>query len=410
MIGVSIPIAIHLWNRKSGRVIKVGSVRFLHASESSSYSSLRLTEVMLLLLRILLIFLLSLIMSGAYYLSSNSNIDYKTILIDQKLKNEGEYVSLFDSLAQYESHDLNTYVDTLPLDYWQIIKALGDRSGEEFVVYSSNPLHLFKGKKVMLPRNVKWIYLPLNNKTFIVGAQRFSTDSVLVILGNSNSEVLKIDKYKRHYSTLTSRVEIGGIEVLFDRGGNQFIYDGDSIPISQQPIIKCRVVYDDEFEDDVAYIDAAFKAITTSGSCTINGDYVRTSDYIAESADWFFWLSKEEPLVEGNVVLFGEEYYNNGIFLPNQYLIEYRVNPRYTSMTLLSAFPETIVELFLKDQFNTQRSKYDRRSVDYRQLRSSDTPDEITITKKQLNLSSILWPLFFIVLIVERIVSAKRKQ
>lgn len=409
MTAMAIPIAIHLWNRKSGRIVKVGSVKFLQASESSSYSSLQLTELILLLLRLLLIVLLSLIMAGASYLSSSFSIDNKTILIESELKNEPVYQHLFDSLEQYKSHDLDMFFKNSQLDYWQIIKNLGDRSGEEFIVYSSNPLIKFKGRKRAIPSNVKWIHLPLNAETFLVGTLLSNRDSITVVLGNSDDNRLKINKYKLKYSSLKSQFEIGGQKLFFDKMRNNIIFNNDSISILPKPIFKCQVVYDVGFEVDIKYIDAAFKAINAYDVCTVDVEYIQLAEYKEGKPDWCFWFSKDQPDIEEKVVLFDNESFSVGL-LPNQYTFGYRINPRYSSIEQIEKIPAAIVDLFLEDQFKNQLIKYDRRSVDYKQLLSEQTTDEMVIAKKQVSLSTILWSVFFMAFAVERILSTIRKQ
>ena len=409
MTAMAIPIAIHLWNRKSGRIIKVGSVKFLQESESSSYSSLRLTEVVLLLLRILLIILLSVIMAGAIFLSPNSTSNNKTILVDQELLNEPLYQQVFDSLEQFELHDLDMYSNTSNLDYWQIIKNLSDRPGEEFIVYSSNPLKKFKGKKSAMPSNVEWIHLPLSTKTFLVGALLSNRDSITVVLGNSDDKRLIIDKFKLKYSLLKPQFEVGEMEMFFDKTANKIVFKNDSISILPKPIFKCQVVYEEGFKEDLKYIDAAFKAINAYDVCTVDVEYVQLTEYNEGNPDWCFWLSEEKPKGDGKVILFDTESSTTSL-LQNQYTFKYRLNPRYSSIVQIEKFPAAIIDLFLKDQFKNQLVKHDRRSVDNRQLFSEQTKDEIVKAKNRVDLATILWPLFFMVLAVERILSTIRKQ
>ena len=65
LAGLAVPIAIHLLSRKEGRVIRVGSLRHVEESNTSQFKSIRLNEILLLLLRMLLVILLALFLSGA---------------------------------------------------------------------------------------------------------------------------------------------------------------------------------------------------------------------------------------------------------------------------------------------------------------------------------------------------------
>ena len=78
LLGLSVPVAIHLWSKKEGKTIKVGSLKFLQESDSQKSSSIKLNEFWLLLLRMLLITILVFILAAPrlHYKSENSPITY----------------------------------------------------------------------------------------------------------------------------------------------------------------------------------------------------------------------------------------------------------------------------------------------------------------------------------------------
>ena len=45
LLGLLVPLAIHLWSRKSGKTVKVGSTQWLIASENTCLSSVQFYEV-----------------------------------------------------------------------------------------------------------------------------------------------------------------------------------------------------------------------------------------------------------------------------------------------------------------------------------------------------------------------------
>ena len=71
--GMIIPILIHLWNVKKGKTLKIGSVNLLDESSRQNARSLRLLDLLLLLLRCLLIIILSIFLSEPLWVSSNSS-------------------------------------------------------------------------------------------------------------------------------------------------------------------------------------------------------------------------------------------------------------------------------------------------------------------------------------------------
>ena len=55
---LSVPLIIHLLSRREGKVIRMGSLRYLQDSNTQQFKSLRLNEIILFILRCLLIIIL----------------------------------------------------------------------------------------------------------------------------------------------------------------------------------------------------------------------------------------------------------------------------------------------------------------------------------------------------------------
>ncbi|MDO8994399.1 MAG: BatA domain-containing protein, partial [Daejeonella sp.] len=70
--GIIIPLLIHLWNVKKGKTLKIGSVSLLGESSRQNARSLRLLDLLLLLLRCLLIIIVSMLLAEPVWISSNS--------------------------------------------------------------------------------------------------------------------------------------------------------------------------------------------------------------------------------------------------------------------------------------------------------------------------------------------------
>ncbi|HZX73756.1 MAG TPA: BatA domain-containing protein, partial [Cyclobacteriaceae bacterium] len=102
-----IPITIHLLSRKEGKVIPVGSLRYLKDANTQQFKSLRLNEVILLLLRCLLFSLVILFISGLQ-MAQNNNL--KWVLVEERLKDDSRATSVSDSLINqgYELHYLTS--------------------------------------------------------------------------------------------------------------------------------------------------------------------------------------------------------------------------------------------------------------------------------------------------------------
>ena len=58
-----IPVLIHLWNIRSGKVLKVGSISLINAASRKSSRSFKLLDIPLFILRCLLLFILALLLA-----------------------------------------------------------------------------------------------------------------------------------------------------------------------------------------------------------------------------------------------------------------------------------------------------------------------------------------------------------
>ena len=130
-LGLLVPIAIHLWSNKEGKVIKVGSIKFLENSESSQSKSIKLNEYLLLFLRLLLLSLLVLILAEPQ-IHQNSKKSSLTYLIEPSLLKNNMVKSVIDNVNYYVSRSINNpqiVLEKLSGSYINILNNL------------SNPLH-----------------------------------------------------------------------------------------------------------------------------------------------------------------------------------------------------------------------------------------------------------------------------
>lgn len=162
--GLAIPVAIHLLSRKEGPVIRIGSIRFLAETATSKFSSIRLNELALLVLRSLLIVTLLLFLANLFWLKNTEHHTKQWLVIERGLEQESNVVSVLDSLKKsgYEQKQLATgfpspgeQSDEGP-DYYALCEALATEPVQA-IVFARNSLANFKGKRIPLPANVTWV-------------------------------------------------------------------------------------------------------------------------------------------------------------------------------------------------------------------------------------------------------------
>src|SRR4051812_17322397 len=96
LTGLTIPVAIHLLSRKEGKVIYVGSVRHLTDSVTAQFSSIRLNEILLLVIRMLLLTLLVFLLAGSQ-LTMSDRTNTKWVVIENGVERQKLSSSVIDS-------------------------------------------------------------------------------------------------------------------------------------------------------------------------------------------------------------------------------------------------------------------------------------------------------------------------
>ena len=122
LLGLIVPLAIHLWSKREGRIIQVGSIRNFPVSESKKSRSMRLNETILLLLRASLITLLVLVLSGLTYQTENTK--GSVALVDPGVFNDPGYRTVMDSLTNAPEIELRLFSRGFPSRHDSFIRPL----------------------------------------------------------------------------------------------------------------------------------------------------------------------------------------------------------------------------------------------------------------------------------------------
>lgn len=177
-IGIIVPVIIHLWNIKSGKTIKVGSISLLGIPSNQRSSNLRITDWPLLLLRCLLVVLLAFLLSEPLYRSRLAATEKHGWIVMEKQSLPlvwKTYRKEIDSLVKkgYEIRDFNVGFSKLelqdtvtkfsipghsPLSYFSLISALDTEAptGTRVYLYTNKQLSRFEGTLPSTHMKVKW--------------------------------------------------------------------------------------------------------------------------------------------------------------------------------------------------------------------------------------------------------------
>ena len=111
LLALLIPLAIHLWNRKQGRVIKVGSIQLHRPTETARASRLYLHEIALWLLRSALVASLVALLVGWQYPPSTPSKSGTWKVLDPAAASELEGISLDSSRVRWLAPGLPTLAE-----------------------------------------------------------------------------------------------------------------------------------------------------------------------------------------------------------------------------------------------------------------------------------------------------------
>jgi hypothetical protein len=288
LLGLFIPVGIHLLSRKEGRVIAIGSLRHLRESDTAQFSSIRLNEILLLLLRCLLLVLIILFLAGAG-ISNTTFSGEKWLVLEKGIEKEVALQPIIDSLSA-QGYELRSLVKDFPLladsdynneaspDYWALAENLAARSGNDIVVLSYNEVNGFKGKRTAMPENIRWIAHEPAPSDYVIKAVSTGMDSVWMRTAQTSAEatVLKTRKARR------------------EAGQSYFkLNPSDSAVIENSDTINITVFYDAPFGYDLKILEASLGAVQTTIPYKIIVDKKPAAQYQATSG-WTIWLSDKK--------------------------------------------------------------------------------------------------------------------
>jgi hypothetical protein len=253
-------VAVHLWNDRRGKVLRIGSVALLSGVTTRLAWSRRITQWLLLLLRCLLLLAFAFLLAGPYW-TRPAPEGKGWVLVEGA---GGACAPVIDSLvkAGYERYELAGGVNN-----WAGFREADSVAlpGRDFYVFSTALAGRFSGPRPTTARPVHWeVYTPVDSVTrWVQSAWLSSVDSVTVLEGSSKAT-----------GTMWQRrvIPVGQPGLKVDTTS-----------------IRVRIIADGNHTTDGKYVAAAVKALRrVTGRHIIFGD-----------GGWLFWLSDRPVMGEG---------------------------------------------------------------------------------------------------------------
>ncbi len=317
LLGLAIPVAIHLWNRKRGQRIKVGSIALLKETQSRRMSSIRMNEVGLLLVRCLLLAVLALLLAGPRWLTTQNKRRTWVLVspellsgladstgqvrraVDTLLKSGSELRMLTKDFPAFSLQNIPVLRDTVQVtsEYWSLLRELDWKlpAQTSVVLLTAEKLHALRGSRPTVNLDVQWLTFDATRAANhqLVDAYLTSTDSIRVQIGKSSSEgnscqTLILPVKAGVYPAADNSLKLTNHSTQWQVS----LAGGPATPVDTNTY-SLAIYAGKNFAEDARYVRAACEAIAHFTKRKITIDYITSQTTTPRQCDWLFWLSRD---------------------------------------------------------------------------------------------------------------------
>ena len=325
LLGLLVPLAIHLWNRRPGREVAVGSLRWLVAGANRRLRNLRLEQLWLLLLRATLLAVLAGAVAGPAWRQLRP-AGRGQVLVSPELAGKGVLAAVqprIDSLRK-RGYALRWLSQSLPLVsaaawradslgmplpalniptssddafYAQRIQQAADTfAGQPLYVLTSARLAAMQGTHRPLPTSVTWQTLPLPTESTWLQAATGTADSLHLLLGHSTERQTTFNLTNLARPQSSQSVVVPGLPALrYQLINNELqLPQNDSgqiqpaVPV-QRATLRVWVYAPPVYAAEARYLRAALRAASVGLPGPLALTVAPTLPPV-NATDWLFWL------------------------------------------------------------------------------------------------------------------------
>ena len=372
LLGLLVPLAIHLWSKKEAKTIKIGSVQLLDESNSRQSSSIQLNEWLLLLLRMLILALIVLLMAGPQW-RTKGNQQQVTYFVEPSLANEPTLTTILDSLQEDES--VRLFANGFPewdLDadyraehetpnYWQLAQRLDSLRSDSLVVFTKALSKGFRSKRPNTAKKIHWIVFEQEEfvKNNVVATKNKEDVFLISTVGNGMVTQLQKQKVGQGYTISAS----GDSLVLPDEYRT-------IVPMLEQPSLAINLYAEEDFKREVQYIKASLKALSIYLNWEISIREIESISNVG-NVDMNIFLGQEPryPL-EGKWLVFNQSTLAKSLIEPSAHKNLFYLTARLdTKRTVEEHFTEQLLNILDLDHYFAQRiTALDNRQLDESQF------------------------------------------
>lgn len=424
LLGLLVPIGIHLWSKKQANIIKIGSVQLLSESSSKQSSSILLNEYFLLLIRMLLLLLVTLVLVQPQWQSKQKN-SALTYIVEPSLTRNTEFMTRLGELAN--GNEIRLLRKTFPLwdvntdavksneisNYWSLASEMDALKTDSIVVFTKGYVKGLKGMRPHTNHRINWIVKDTAQviEKPLVAYQK--EEDFQLISAQSTSNRSSISSRNINFNDGNFTLNTTRDSLLITKSDSAIM-----VPIRRAKPIEVSVVYTDSLVQDKRYIEVAFAALSKYLNQKINVESMVDSqlDSLSENyvwADLTLWLSEKPlPISYQKLVVFTPDEMAQSLIVNGKSKNLYYLTKRITAE---NAVEERLSEKLLSiiapyKELDSLLAEEDIRTLTEADLKTNyKNNSNNKVSKSSLNLSPYVWSLLFVFLVVERFVAYKRK-
>jgi len=412
LLGLLVPLAIHLWSKKEAKTIKIGSIQLLDESNSRQSSSIQLNEWLLLLLRMLMVALIVLLMAGPQWRTKGDRKQV-TYLVEASLANDASISQILDSLQ--ESSPVFLLANGFPAweadgdyqmhkeqpNYWQLVQKMDSLRSDSIVVFTKALQKGFRSMRPNTQKKIHWV---------VTDTEGIQDQPLMAFKGKDGIELVTVSSSGKTTKT-NKNVWDDGFEVIND--SLRLLSDEPKIvPLKKLDTLHVNMFVEAEFKREGNYIEASFKALSTFLKREIR--IHKQDESINNQADLNVVLGNtDNNQLEGKQLVYQENPLSEELIEAgpekNLFYLTSRLNPKNTMEQRL---PEQLLQLLeLDSDVRNLVASSDIRQMDEGQLR----PNYVEPKRKReratlLDISFWIFGILAVLMIVERLLSNYKKQ
>lgn len=414
LLGLLVPLAIHLWSKKEAKTIKIGSIQLLDESNSRQSSSIQLNEWLLLLLRMLVVALVVVLMVGPQWRTKGERKQV-TYLVEASLANDASISKILDSVQDSSpvlllangfpdwEVDRDYQMQKEQANYWQLVQKMDSLRSDSIVVFTRALAKGFRSMRPNTQKKIHWVVMD-SEETLSQPLMAYNRDSgVELMTVSSNSTATQIKRES----------VVDGFEIIAEGDSLRILSDTSQvIPLRNLDTLHINMFVEAEFEHEGNYIEASFNAISTFFKREIS--IHKQGDPISDQPDLNIVLGNTDyNLLEGKRLVYQENPLSQNLIELGQekniFYLTSRLNPKNTVEQRL---PEQLLQILdLDEDVKNLLVSADVRQLDESQLK----PNYVEPKRKReratlLDISLWVFGILAMLMILERVLSNYKKQ